>query len=205
MTKILLLFLFSSLVFDIGVFFGGGEQLDTANSINSIIAIGTALSACATLGTLVLLIKFRDDWKAPKIDESRLELITDIRRWERFYLLYIETPSKFIKQSNDYNKLHDKFSKEIEVEEQYWRNLEASFDTLIYYVPLLKKLEVEFEELSEIRHEVVESVNALNDKFDSYQVQMGSLEISHHSIYLGLKKSKNDRLKELSDSIVNGV
>ena len=205
MTKILLLFLFSSLVFDIGVFFGGGEQLDTANSINSIIAIGTALSACATLGTLVLLIKFRDDWKAPKIDESRLELITDIRRWERFYLLYIETPSKFIKQSNDYNKLHDKFSKEIEVEEQYWRNLEASFDTLIYYVPLLKKLEVEFEELSEIRHEVVESVNALNDKFGSYQVQMGSLEISHHSIYLSLKKSKNDRLKELSDSIVNGV
>lgn len=204
-TKILLLFLFSSLIFDVGVFFGGGEQLDTANSINSIIAIGTALSACATLGTLVLLIKFRDDWKAPKIDESRLKLITDIRRWERFYLLYLETPSKFIKQSNDYNKLHVKFSKEIEVEELYWTNLEASFDTLIYYEPLLKKLDIKFKELSEIRYEIIESVNNLNQRFGNFQLQMGSQEISHHSMSLSIKKHKNNRLKKLSESIVNGI
>jgi hypothetical protein len=203
----LLVFICMFLVFGVGVAFGGGEQAETANSINSIIAIGTALSACSGLGTLILLIQFRDDWKAPKIDKSRLVLITDIRRWERFFQLHIEVPGKLIKQSNEYNKHHEKLSKEIELEERYWLSLEASFDTLIYYVPTLKKWENKFKELSMIRREITDSICNLNEQFSDYQSRMGTQGISQSAFNLGFVKNKKgiDKITGLSESIVSGI
>ncbi|WP_261883865.1 OST5 family protein [Vibrio pelagius] len=143
--------LFVFIVFGLGVAFGGGEQLETGNTINIVIALGTVSSALVGFGTLFLLIAFRHDWRMPKIDESRLELIRGLKRWERAIKQNIEIPSNYNPSVPDFHVIKHEIDDLLQVETRLWQTLESSFDTLIYYDDKFKPLENQFNEIVQYR------------------------------------------------------
>ncbi|EOY4517422.1 hypothetical protein ACP51X_004577 [Vibrio vulnificus] len=197
-------FLFVFIVFGIGVVFGGGEQPDTANGINSLIALGTVLSACSGLGTLLLLIRFRDDWKHPKIDESRLNFIANLRRWQRFFKLHVETLQKNIPNQQRYLVFHEMLLKEIEKEKEYWQSLESSFDVMLYYAPSLESLNTHFEDIIQIRCEINELIKRLEHECSNNgQMNTG---VGGVAIFLAMKQNTAmSKIKTLSDKIASAL
>ncbi|ASJ38541.1 hypothetical protein [Vibrio vulnificus] len=196
--------LFVFIVFGIGVIFGGGEQPETSNGINSLIALGTALSACSGLGTLLLLIRFRYDWKHPKIDESQLNLIANLRKWQRFFKLHVDTPQKLVPNPLNYLVLHEVLSKEIRQENDHWQNLESSFDVLLYYVPTLEHLNSNFEDIVKVRYEITELIGKLDAECASAYPTIGTVE----SLAMSLAFKRGNALTKittLSDKIVSAL
>lgn len=159
---IVLPFILIFIVFGLGVAFGGGQQPDTANSINAIIAVGTVISSVVGVGTLWLLICFRNDWRIPKLDESRLDLISKAKRWNRFFKLHVHKIEKIDQNTILAKEKKQEILNEITTEKRYWDELEASFDTHVYYEPKFEIMSSEFEELLTIRQKIISEIENID-------------------------------------------
>lgn len=124
-------------ILGIGVALGGGNSPDTTNAINGIIAFFTALSALTTLGTLFLLIMFRNDWKAPKEHDSQLETIVAIKKWKRSVEAINSKISNLSKSHQLPYPMVPYFKNELEnelfYEKECWADFEHKFDIYVHY------------------------------------------------------------------------
>ncbi|KOE79256.1 hypothetical protein ACS86_18740 [Vibrio alginolyticus] len=137
----------------IGVALGGGDSPDLSNYINSIIAFFTAVSAMTTLGTLVLLIIFRHDWKTPKEHDSKLETIVSSKKWERsIRTVHSKISIKLsLSSSPRISRKHKDIEYELLNEKESWSNLEHAFDIYEHYSEHDPELSKQFETLSSLR------------------------------------------------------
>ncbi|MEZ9754902.1 hypothetical protein AB4257_11530 [Vibrio splendidus] len=145
----------------IGVALGGGDSPELGHYINSIIAFFTAVSAMTTLGTLVLLIIFRHDWKTPKEHDSKLETIVSSKKWERSLRAVhskVSIKSSLISSPRITSGYKD-IEYELLNEKESWSNLEHAFDIYEHYSEHDPELSKQFETLSSLRFIILREIH----------------------------------------------
>ncbi|EPS3433148.1 hypothetical protein ACVD55_004640 [Vibrio alginolyticus] len=200
---VILSLLFVFIVFGIGVAFGGGEQLSTGNTLNTFIALGTVLSALVSVGTLLVLIEFRHDWRMPKIDESRLDLIRGLNRWERAMKQNIDIPSKYNNVNLISPPINDEINDLIAIEETYWKDTESSFDTLLYYEPSLKELESDFVTIASFRNKTTSKINGFRNEVQNPNSYIFGLNTSTYTMEVNLQKRNLNNISNIKKSIID--